>query len=82
MPRAGVARHRAQSRPPPAGKACQKRQGVWHGKQRIMQAEVTLARLRIKEGLAIASPAFTAFDSHAEYREHAAAPPVDTRVSP
>ena len=79
--RAEVASRRAQARTPSAAKACQKRQGVQRRKQRIMQVEAG-SRLGITEGLAIASPAFAAFDGSTEYREHSAAPPAVTGVSP
>ncbi len=79
--RAGVARHRAQVRQASAGTACQKRQAVPHRKQRIMPVAVR-PRIGITGSVAIAPPAFTAFNGCAEYREHSAAPPADTRVSP
>jgi hypothetical protein len=46
-----------------------------------MQAEVR-SLFGIASSLTIASPAFTAFNDCAEYREHSAAPAADTKVSP
>lgn len=79
--RAGVARHRAEIQRALAGTACQKRQAALYGKQRIMPVAVR-SRLGITGNVTIASPTFTAFNEYAGYREHSAAPPADTKVSP
>ena len=79
--RAGVARRRAQVRPLSVGEPCQMRQAVWHRKQRIIQGD-SRSRFRIAGAFTVATPAFTAFNGCTKRREHSAALPADTRVSP